>query len=102
MIQNRNMADVIVILMDGRIKQSCWSAEATPGQLCRFSHLFHPFLINVNLFFFSTSTKSKKQKQGNPQFFIAVIAISVWNLRSGRGGGRGKGDDEVSPLTKMH
>lgn len=72
-------------LNDGRIKHPFWSVQATPGQLCRFSHF--PW---CSLSFFDL-------QEGNPDVVIAAILISV----SDRGKERCR-DNKVSLLTKMH
>lgn len=84
LLQSRNkcIADLIIILMDGRIKQSCRSIEAIPGQLCCFSQFFPSSLMFTCFFFFY-------RQQGNPHFFTEAIVISVWILGLARGGGRG-------------
>ena len=42
--------------MDGRIKQSYWSSEAKPDQLCCGLQSFFPLFSNVYLFFFDPTT----------------------------------------------
>lgn len=47
--RNKCINYVMLILMDGRIKQPDWSAETKPGQLCCF--------INVHLFFLPAASR---------------------------------------------
>lgn len=77
--------------MDGRIKQSYWSAEAKPGQLSCFIHFtsFSSLIFTYVMFFFKLSPLLLEG--GYPDFFILAIVISVWTLGAATGGGRGGG-----------
>ena len=70
---------------DGRIRRPFWSVQATPGQLCRFSHFPRCSFFLFNL------------QEGNPDFVIAAILISVSDREKER-----CRDDKGSLLTKMH
>lgn len=82
-IRKKWITDVVLILMDGTNKHPCWSSEAKPGQLCCFSH----FSSFSHLW------------EGNPDFFIAVIVISVWILRAVTGAGE-VGGQQGAPADK--